>query len=35
MRTPDIIRKLREEEKLTQGYIAKRLGVVQQTYSNY
>lgn len=35
MRTTDIIRKLREEEKLTQGYIAKRLGVVQQTYSNY
>ncbi len=35
MRTPDIIRKLREEEKLTQGYIAKHLGVVQQTYSNY
>lgn len=35
MRTPDIIRKLREEEKLTQEYIAKRLGVVQQTYSNY
>lgn len=35
MRTPDIIRKLREEEKLTKGYIAKRLGIVQQTYSNY
>ena len=35
MRTPDIIRKLREERKLTQDYIARHLGVVQQTYSNY
>lgn len=30
-----IIRNLREERKLTQSYIAKYLGVVQQTYSNY
>ncbi len=34
-RTPEIIRHLREEHELKQEIIAKHLGVVQQTYSNY
>lgn len=33
--TPDIIRKLREDHELKQSALAKQLGVVQQTYSNY
>ncbi len=33
--TPDIIRKLREDHELKQDALAKYLGVVQQTYSNY
>ena len=34
-RTPEIIRNLREDHELKQDTIAKHLGVVQQTYSNY
>ena len=34
-RTPEIIRNLREDHELNQDTIAKHLGVVQQTYSNY
>lgn len=34
-RTPEILRKLREDHELKQDTIAKYLGVVQQTYSNY
>lgn len=34
-RTPEIIRSLREDHELKQDTIAKQLGVVQQTYSNY
>lgn len=34
-RTPEIIRNLREDHKYKQETIAKYLGVVQQTYSNY
>ncbi|MBR5319612.1 MAG: helix-turn-helix transcriptional regulator [Peptococcaceae bacterium] len=33
--TPDILRKLREDHELKQDSLAKQLGVVQQTYSNY
>ena len=33
--TPDILRKLREDHELKQSALAKQLGVVQQTYSNY
>lgn len=33
--TPEIIRKLREDRELKQDALAKYLGVVQQTYSNY
>ena len=33
--TPDIIRTLRENHELKQKDLAKQLGVVQQTYSNY
>lgn len=34
-RTPEIIRNLRENHEYKQETIAKYLGVVQQTYSNY
>ena len=34
-RTPEIIRNLREDHEYKQETIAKYLGVVQQTYSNY
>lgn len=34
-RTPKIIRDLREKHEYKQEIIAKHLGVVQQTYSNY
>ncbi len=34
-RTPEILRNLREDHELKQDTIAKHLGVVQQTYSNY
>ena len=34
-RTPEIIRDLREKHEYKQEIIAKYLGVVQQTYSNY
>ena len=34
-RTPEIIRNLREDHELKQDTIAKHLGVVQQTYTNY
>lgn len=34
-RTPEILRTLRENHELKQDTIAKHLGVVQQTYSNY
>lgn len=34
-RTPEIIRSLRENHEYKQETIAKYLGVVQQTYSNY
>lgn len=32
---PDILRRLREEHEYKQDLVAKHLGVVQQTYSNY
>ena len=34
-RTPEMIRNLREDQEYKQETIAKYLGVVQQTYSNY
>ncbi len=34
-RTPEILRSLREDHEYKQETIAKYLGVVQQTYSNY
>ena len=34
-RTPEIIRNLREDHEYKQETIAKYLGLVQQTYSNY
>lgn len=34
-RTPEILRSLREDHDYKQETIAKYLGVVQQTYSNY
>lgn len=34
-RTPEVLRNLREDHEYKQDTIAKYLGVVQQTYSNY